>query len=52
MKTAKETGDLLVTIDVVVPQKLSKEAEDAVRAFAEATADGDPRGTLAAKARL
>ncbi|WP_026556101.1 DnaJ C-terminal domain-containing protein [Arthrobacter sp. 35W] len=52
VKTPKETGDLLVTIDVVVPQKLTKEAEAAVRAFAEATADGDPRGTLAAKAHL
>jgi molecular chaperone DnaJ len=52
VKTAKETGDLLVTIDVAVPQKLTKEAEEAVRAFAKATADGDPRGALAAKARL
>ncbi|WP_427015615.1 DnaJ C-terminal domain-containing protein [Pseudarthrobacter sp. P1] len=52
VKTAKEAGDLLVTIDVAVPQKLSKEAEEAVRAFAQATADGDPRSTLAAMARL
>ncbi|MDQ6755257.1 MAG: DnaJ domain-containing protein [Actinomycetota bacterium] len=50
--TAKATGDLLVTIDVAVPQKLNKEAEDAVRAFAEATAGGDPRSELAAKAKL
>ncbi|HSU71029.1 MAG TPA: DnaJ C-terminal domain-containing protein [Micrococcaceae bacterium] len=50
--TAKETGDLLVTIDVAVPQKLNKEAEEAVRAFAEATAGGDPRSELAAKAKL
>ncbi|AIY02589.1 putative chaperone protein [Arthrobacter sp. PAMC 25486] len=52
VKTKKGDGDLLVTIDVAVPQKLSKEAEDAVRAFAEATADGDPRAALAAKAKL
>ena len=52
VKTAKATGDLLVTIDVAVPQKLNKEAEEAVKAFAAATADGDPRGSLAAKARL
>lgn len=52
VKTAKGDGDLLVTIDVAVPQKLSKEAEEAVRAFAEATADGDPRASLAAKAKL
>lgn len=52
VKTAKGQGDLLVTIDVVVPQKLSKEAEEAVRAFAEATADGDPREALKDKAKL
>jgi molecular chaperone DnaJ len=52
VKTSKGTGDLLVTIDIVVPQNLNKQAEDAVRAFAEATADADPRHNLAAKARL
>ncbi len=52
VKTKKGDGDLLVTIDVAVPQKLSKEAEDAVRAFAEATADGDPRAALKDKAKL
>jgi molecular chaperone DnaJ len=50
--TAKVTGDLLVTVDVVVPQNLPKEAEEAVKAFAEATADANPRQDLAAKARL
>ncbi|WP_035769135.1 DnaJ C-terminal domain-containing protein [Arthrobacter castelli] len=49
---SKATGDLLVTIDIVIPQKLSKEAEAAVTAFAEATADGDPRGSLKDKAKL
>ncbi|MGO4385029.1 DnaJ C-terminal domain-containing protein [Specibacter sp. RAF43] len=52
VKTAKAEGDLLVTIDVAVPQKLTKEAEDAVRAFAAATADGDPRKALKDKAKL
>jgi len=52
VKTAKGDGDLLVTIDVVVPQKLTKEAEEAVKAFAAATHDADPRGALAAKAKL
>ncbi|MET4002308.1 MULTISPECIES: DnaJ C-terminal domain-containing protein [Arthrobacter] len=52
VKTKKGDGDLLVTIDVAVPQKLSKEAEEAVRAFAQATADGDPRAALAEKAKL
>ncbi|OFI36837.1 molecular chaperone DnaJ [Arthrobacter sp. SW1] len=50
--TAKATGDLLVTVDVVVPQNLPKDAEEAVKAFAEATADANPRQDLAAKARL
>lgn len=52
VKTAKETGDLLVTIDVTVPQKLSAEAKSAVEAFAAATADADPREGLAEKAKL
>ncbi|WP_269939583.1 DnaJ C-terminal domain-containing protein [Arthrobacter sp. HY1533] len=52
VKTSKGDGDLLVTIDVAVPQKLNKEAEEAVRAFAAATADGDPRAALKDKAKL
>lgn len=52
VKTSKGTGDLLVTIDVAVPKNLNKEAEAAVKAFAEATADADVREGLAAKARL
>ncbi|QOT15686.1 MULTISPECIES: DnaJ C-terminal domain-containing protein [Paenarthrobacter] len=52
VKTSKVTGDLLVTIDVAVPQNLSKEAEEAVKAFAAATSDANPRRDLASKARL
>ncbi|MDQ0078933.1 DnaJ C-terminal domain-containing protein [Arthrobacter oryzae] len=52
VKHSKATGDLLVTIDVVVPQKLTKEAEEAVKTFAAATAGEDVRAGLAAKARL
>lgn len=52
VKTSKATGDLLVTVDVVVPQNLSKEAEAAVEAFRDATKDADPRAGLSAKARL
>ncbi len=52
VKTAKATGDLLVTVDVAVPQNLNKEAEEAVKAFAAATKDADPRHDLASKARL
>ncbi len=52
VKHASDTGDLLVTIDVAVPRRLSKEAEEAVKAFAAATAGEDIRADLAAKARL
>ena len=52
VKHASGTGDLLVTIDVAVPRRLSKEAEEAVKAFAAATAGEDIRADLAAKARL
>jgi molecular chaperone DnaJ len=52
VKTSKGTGDLLVTIDLAVPKNLNKEAEAAVKAFADATAGADVREGLAAKARL
>jgi len=52
VKTSKATGDLLIVLDVVVPQNLSAAAKQAVEAFAAATAQEDPRRDLAAKARL
>jgi molecular chaperone DnaJ len=51
VKTAKETGDLLVTVQVAVPQKLSKEARAAVEAFAEATGGENVRADLIARAK-
>ena len=48
--TPKGTGDLLVTLQVAVPQKLDKAAKAAVEAFAEATEGADPRADLFAKA--
>lgn len=39
-------GDLLVRIDVHVPTKLSKQAREALQAFALETAKEDPRATL------
>jgi molecular chaperone DnaJ len=48
--TSKGTGDLLVAVQVVVPQKLSKAAKAAVEAFAAETADDDVRGDLASRA--
>ena len=44
--TRKKTGDLLVTIEVAVPKKLSKAARQALEAFDEAMGDTDPRETL------
>jgi molecular chaperone DnaJ len=46
VKTAKRTGDLLVTLQVAVPQRLDGKAKDALVAFAEATADESPRADL------
>lgn len=43
------TGDLLVTVQVAVPHRLSSAAEEAVRAFAEATAGQDVRAGLRAQ---
>ena len=48
--TAQGTGDLLVTIQVVVPQRLSDEARGAVEAFARATDGVDVRAGLRAGA--
>jgi len=44
------TGDLLVTVQVVVPQRLSDNARAAVQAFDAATADGDVRADLRTRA--
>ncbi len=44
------TGDLLVTVDVAVPQKVKGSAKDALQAYADATSDHDPRADLIAAA--
>lgn len=51
VRTAKGTGDLLVTVQVVVPQRLDGEARRAVEALRAATGDADPRAELRARAR-
>lgn len=43
--TSKKTGDLLVTVQVAVPRKLSKAAREALEAFDEAMGH-DPRASL------
>jgi molecular chaperone DnaJ len=50
VRTTKATGDLLVTVQVVVPQKLSKAAREAVEAFAAETDGHDVRADLARQA--
>ncbi|WP_019135383.1 DnaJ C-terminal domain-containing protein [Cellulomonas massiliensis] len=49
--TSRGTGDLLVTVQVVVPQKLTAAAREAVQAFGIATSGEDPRAGLLASAR-
>jgi molecular chaperone DnaJ len=43
-------GDLLVSIEVAVPAKLSTAAKEALAAFGEATSDHDPRADLRTRA--
>lgn len=47
----KPKGDLLVKVELVVPQRLSDDARDAVEAFQKATAGQNPRADLLAKAK-
>jgi molecular chaperone DnaJ len=51
IKTPKRTGDLLVTVQVAVPQRVDGAAREAVEAFRDATKDDDPREELFAKLR-
>ncbi|TDQ55263.1 molecular chaperone DnaJ [Actinorugispora endophytica] len=44
-------GDLLVTVEVAVPQNLNGPAKEALEQFRAATADQDPRADLEARAK-
>jgi molecular chaperone DnaJ len=46
------TGDLLVTIQVQVPQRVNEKATEALKQFAEATAEEDVRSDFAKKAKI
>lgn len=46
VKTKKRTGDLLVTVEVAVPSKLSGKAKEALAAFTEAVGEESPRAEL------
>lgn len=50
VNTPKSTGDLLVTVQVAVPQKLSKAAREAVETFAAETDGQDVRADLVRQA--
>jgi molecular chaperone DnaJ len=45
----KGTGDLLVTVEVAVPQRLDDVAAEALQAYADATKSDDPRANLLAR---
>ena len=45
-------GDLLATVEVLVPNRVSKKAEEALKAFDAEIPDEDPRATLISKAGL
>lgn len=50
VSTGKRTGDLLVTVQVAVPRKLSKDAKAALEAFDESLGGTDPRAELMSEA--
>jgi molecular chaperone DnaJ len=50
LTTKGKTGDLLVTVEVAVPQRVRGKAKDALEKYAAATADDDPRHDLVAQA--
>ena len=50
VQTAKANGDLLVTVQVVVPQKLSRKAKQALETFVAENDGEDVRAGLAARA--
>jgi len=51
IKKGAVTGDLLVTVEVQVPRRVEGKAEEAIKAFAAATADHDIRAEFVAKAK-
>ena len=51
VRTAQKVGDLRVTVQVAVPQRLDSDARAAVESYAVATKGDDPRADLLARAR-
>jgi len=52
VKKGSASGDLMITLDVIIPQRLDSTAKKAVEEFAKATNDFDPRKELLSKAKL
>jgi molecular chaperone DnaJ len=52
VKKGVNVGDLLVTLDVKVPQRIDGEAKRALEQFQEATREHDPRADWKAQARI
>ena len=52
VKKGSTSGDLMITLDVIIPQRLDGAAKKAVEEFAKATNDFDPRKELLNKAKL
>jgi len=52
VKKGTTSGDLMITLDVRVPQRVGGAARKAVEEFAKATADFNPRAELFSKAKL
>ena len=51
IKKGAVVGDLLVTVEVQVPRRVEGKAEEAIKAFAAATADHDIRAEFVVKAK-
>ena len=52
VKKGLAAGDLMITLDVRIPQRLEGAAKKAIEDFAKATNDFDPRTELFSKAKL
>ena len=52
VKKGLAAGDLMITLDVRIPQRVDGAAKKAVEEFADATKDFDPRAELLSKAKL
>ncbi len=51
VRTPKHVGDMLVTVQVAVPQRVDGKAKEALEAFAAATSGEDPRADLVRRAQ-